>query len=165
MPHGNATKSKLTELAGQFNTLHLATHGLLDIDPRRSHIVLAPKGEGELTCREIMGMPGLFRAKNILVTLSACETAVEKDPQKAGRELTSLSEAFKRVGVPTIVATLWPVCDVSTAVLMKDFYLNLKNTKAGMLEALRQAQIKMLRSGEYADPFFWAPFILIGDWR
>jgi len=158
-----ATKDKFLERSGNYDIVHLATHGRLDYDPRRSHIVLAPRETGDLTCREIMGLCGLFQKKTSLVTLSACETAVEMDPVRAGRELTTLADAFERAGVPTLVATLWPVSDVSTAMLMNDFYKNLYPGKMDKLEALRQAQIKMLRGSEYPEPYYWAPFILIGD--
>jgi len=160
-----ATKDKFLERAGNYDIVHLATHGRLDYDPRRSHIVLAPRETGDLTCREIMGLCGLFQNKTSLVTLSACETAVEKDPVRAGRELTTLADAFKRAGVPTLVATLWSVPDISTANLMREFYKNLYPGKMDKLEALRQAQIKMLRGLEYPEPYYWAPFILIGEAR
>jgi len=162
---GEATKERFIAEAGNYGIVHLATHGRLEIDPRRSHIVLAPPGPGNLTCREVLGLCGLFKKKTALVTLSACETAVDLNREKSGRELTTLADAFKRAGVPSLVATLWPVADHSTARLMNDFYQNLRDGKMDKLEALRQAQIKMLRGSEYPDPFFWAPFILIGDAR
>jgi CHAT domain-containing protein/tetratricopeptide (TPR) repeat protein len=162
---GEATKERFIAEAGNFGIVHLATHGRLDIDPRRSRIVLAPPGPGDLTCREVLGLCGLFKKNTALVTLSACETAVDLDREKSGRELTTMADAFKRAGVPSLVATLWPVADLSTAQLMKDFYQNLRDGKMDKLEALRQAQIKMIHGSAYPDPYYWAPFVLFGDAR
>ena len=159
-----ARKDKFIELCPDYRLIHLATHGVLDVDPRFSHIVLAPPREGNLTVREILGLSGHFRLTS-LITLSACETAVEADPETAGLELVTLSNAFKVAGVPTTIASLWEIADRSTAVLMEDFYKNLYNGGMEKLEALRQAQIKMLHHRDYSHPYYWAPFILIGDWR
>ena len=160
-----ATKERLISLSGEYRILHLATHGILDPDPRFSYIVLAPPEQGNLTVREILGLSGRFK-KTSLVTLSACETAVEEGPaETAGMELTTLSNAFKVAGVPSIIATLWEIADRSTALLMKEFYTGLQMGELDKLEALRQSQIYMLQHPEYAHPYYWAPFILIGDWR
>jgi CHAT domain-containing protein len=125
---------------------------------------LAPPQEGNLTVREILGLSGHFKLTS-LVTLSACETAIEADPETAGLELTTLSNAFKVAGVPTTVASLWEIADRSTALLMQDFYKNLYGGTMEKLEALRQAQINMLHNPDYSHPYYWAPFILIGDWQ
>lgn len=159
-----ASKERFLEFCGDYRLLHLATHGKLDTDPRFSYIVLAPPDVGNLTVREILGLSGQFK-RSSLVTLSACNTAVEKEPKKAGMELTTLSNAFKVAGVPSIVASLWEVADRSTAILMKDFYNSLKKENVDKLDALRQAQINMIKNPKYSHPFYWAPFILIGDWR
>lgn len=159
-----ARKDKFIELCPDYRLIHLATHGVLDADPRFSHIVLAPPREGNLTVREILGLSGHFKLTS-LITLSACETAVEADPETAGLELVTLSNAFKVAGVPTTIASLWEIADRSTAVLMEDFYKNLYRGGMEKLEALRQAQIKMLCHPDYCHPYYWAPFILIGDWR
>lgn len=66
-------------------------------------------------------------------------------------------------GPPSIIATLWPVADESTKELMVTFYEDLKDNPKS--EALRLAQQKLIHSDKYAHPFFWAPFILIGEWR
>ena len=160
----SARKDRFIELCGEYRLIHLATHGILDADPRFSYIVLAPPRAGNLTVREILGLSGHFKLTS-LVTLSACETAVEADPETAGMELVTLSNAFKVAGVPSTVASLWEIADRSTALLMKDFYKNLKSGRLDKLEALRQAQILMIGRGQYSHPYYWAPFILIGDWR
>ncbi|MGB7053941.1 MAG: CHAT domain-containing protein, partial [bacterium] len=111
-----------------------------------------------------LGLSGHFN-KTSLVTLSACETAVEENPEAAGMELVTLSNAFKVAGVPSTVASLWEIADRSTALLMQDFYRNLVSKNVDKAEALRQAQISMLSHEQYSHPYYWAPFVLIGDWR
>jgi len=160
----SATKERLIDCCGDYRMLHFATHGILDADPRFSYIALAPPDQGNLTVREIMGLHGNF-VHTALVTLSACETAVEEDLSVAGMELTTLCNAFKVAGVPSVVATLWEIADRSTAVLMKNFYANLKARKMDKVEALRRAQIALLDHSQYSHPYYWAPFVLFGDWR
>jgi CHAT domain-containing protein len=65
--------------------------------------------------------------------------------------------------VPSILSTLWPVEDLSTRNLMISFYQNL--VRENKVESLRDAQLKLLKSSATAHPFFWAPFVLIGDWQ
>jgi CHAT domain-containing protein len=113
-------------------------------------------------------------------TLSACETGLG---QTAGGEgVLGLQRAFQLAGARSTVATLWKISDNASQLLMTDFYKNLWDPEKhySRLEALRQAQLKMLREGanrglEIADrpldankrmpPFYWAAFELSGDWR
>lgn len=70
-----------------------------------------------------------------------------------------------QVGVKSAVASLWSVRDKSTALLVEEFYRNLQKPGTTKVEALRQAQMKMIKEqSEYASPAFWSPFILIGNW-
>ena len=111
------------------------------------------------------------------VVLSACETGLG---QVAGGEgLLGLQRAFQVAGAKTTVASLWKVPDQATATLMQRFYENLWDKKMGKLEALRQAQIWMLRDNgnrglaipdhpadaQTLPPYYWAAFVLSGDWR
>lgn len=160
----SATKKCFLEHSQDYTIVHLATHGVLDIDPRFSHITLAPKGLGNLTVREIAGLSGHF-TNTTLVTLSACETAIEENSGNAGMELTTLANAFKVAGISSIVATLWEIADRATAILMSDFYRNLRKENSDKLAALRQAQINMAKHERYRHPYYWAPFVLIGGWK
>ena len=107
-----------------------------------------------------------------LVVLSACETAVGKKGQD-GVEINSISYKFLSRGTKAVIASLWQVNDESTSLLMQNFYGNLAKsttqkhvTKA---EALHQAQLSLLSSGknpqqnDLSHPYYWAPFILIGN--
>ena len=105
---------------------------------------------------------GLDLQKVDLVTLSACETALGKNAD--GREITSLAKSFSDAGAKAVIASLWSVADQSTSELMTDFYRELAGGKSKG-EALQSAEIQVLKNPKYAHPFYWAPFILMGDWR
>ncbi len=158
-----ANKERLFDLPKGTDLLHLATHGRLDSsDPNDSYIKLAsdgPKDSGKLSLSEIYDLP-LDQVS--MVTLSACETALgEKDP---GTEIASLAQAFSIAGAHTLVASLWAVYDTSTADIMDDFYTELRKGLP-KVEALQHAQIAILHNPKYSSPYFWAPFIMLGDWR
>ncbi|HEY7157800.1 MAG TPA: CHAT domain-containing tetratricopeptide repeat protein, partial [Gemmataceae bacterium] len=114
-----------------------------------------------------------------LAVLSACETGL--GAEAGGEGLLGLQRAFQVAGARSVVAGLWTVDDRATRSLMVDFYDNLWGKKLSRVEALRQAQLTMLREGikrgldlaaeQPADqqrrlpPFYWAAFVLSGDWR
>jgi len=146
------------------NAIHLAAHGrLLLSDIRRSFIQLAPDPsgheDGRLNLEEVWGMD---LGRNLLVVLSACDTAVGE--QAVRGEVVSPASAFLEAGTRRIISTLWKVSDASTAELMKQFYGNLK-TGMGTAKALQQAKQRLASDPKTAWPFYWAPFILTGDWR
>ncbi|MBM0745035.1 CHAT domain-containing protein (plasmid) [Phormidium sp. CLA17] len=144
--------------------LHIATHGkFVSGRPEDSFLVL---GSGEkLTIPEIKTLQDL---NNIhLVVLSACETALGGADQD-GVEISGLSSYFLSNGAKAVIASLWSVNDASTSVLMYEFYRTLAASTAKKpmtkTEALRQAQLSLIREGgNFARPFYWAPFILIGN--
>ena len=119
---------------------------------------------GELTVSEIFDM----EVKANLVTLSACETGLARGTKgdfPQGDDLVGLSRAFIHAGAPSVVASLWKVSDDSTVEMMRSFYRNLKTMPKA--EALRQAQLGLAKSNVMTSshPYFWAPFILVGDWQ
>jgi CHAT domain-containing protein len=161
----DGTVKKVTELAGTSRYLHIATHGILDADSRKSYLKLS---DGQLTVREIATLKGL-RTNNDLVVLSACDTATELR-DSAGDEVVSLASSFALAGSPTVVASLWEISDDSTAELMATFYRALEKDKGDRLEALRAAKLNLLRLEKakdrpYASPWHWASFQLYGDFR
>jgi CHAT domain-containing protein/lipopolysaccharide biosynthesis regulator YciM len=158
----NATKDNFKNSWGAHEIIHLAAHGLIQEEPS---ILLAPLGSGSLTLSDITGLPP---AKNTrLVVLSACGAAIDhNESSPTGAELNSIAMAFTLVGAPSVIATLWNVNDRATFELMAGFYKNLKNDERFNYEALRKAQLSMLkRSDKYGQPFYWAPFILLGTWK
>jgi CHAT domain-containing protein len=157
-----ATKTMLREAVKGCRVLHLATHGaLLAENPEGSYLVLGGEGPAaRLTLRDILLLP----LDDVdLAVLSACETAV--GDRGEGTEVTGLAYTFEQRGTGSVVASLWKVNDRSTAELMTTFYRNLRTAGTTKAAALREAQLALRRNPASAHPYFWAPFILIGNWR
>lgn len=146
--------------------VHLATHGIINSQfPELSGLVLSlinEKGETQ------EGILRLYEVYNLdleadLVVLSACETALGKEIK--GEGIVGLTRGFMYAGVPSVVASLWRVEDRATADLMKRLYQRILVEKLPPSQALREAQISMLKEKTSAHPFFWAGFTLQGDWN
>jgi CHAT domain-containing protein/Tfp pilus assembly protein PilF len=159
-----ATKTLFKELAGEYDYLHLATHGSLNRNaPALSALELEPDGsnDGRLELYEIVAMKLHAR----LVTLSACETALGKGyftDTPAGNEFVGLNRAFLGAGGDHVLASLWAVNDESTRLLMVMFYGHLRNN--GPAEALAQAQRELRQSDpRYRAPYYWAAFVMAGS--
>ncbi len=149
-----------------YRVVHIATHGLLDAErPQFTGIVLSlvgnKTGDGFLRTDEIFNL----KFGGSLVMLSACETGLGKE--KRGEGVIGLTRAFMYAGAPTVGVTLWSVADKSTADLMTDFYRRLLNPtpSAQPAAALRDAQLAMISGKKYSAPFYWAPFVLVGEWK
>ena len=159
----DATEAMTKKRSDFADIVHFASHGEFnDMQPMQSGLVLSKdtENDGYLQVHEIFGL----NLKNSnLVILSACDTALSK--VYSGDDLVGLSRAFLYAGTPTILATLWSVDDQSTYILMKDFYKYWHNKGLDKIEALRQAQNSLKSIPDYSHPFYWAPFIIIGDWR
>jgi CHAT domain-containing protein len=154
-----ATETNFKQLPlGQYNVIHLALHGYVDPEiPDRSALVFAPeksaKNDGLLQVREIRGL----RLNANLVTLSACDTGIGPVGEEG---VENIVNAFIDAGAESVVSTLWEVEDQATEELMADLYANLGHQE-GKAEALRQAQLAMLKSG--SPPYYWAGFELDGE--
>jgi CHAT domain-containing protein len=150
----------------QYRVLHFATHGLLNTErPQFTGVVLSLIGNRE-------GADGFLRTDEVfnlrlgspLVMLSACETGLGRE--KRGEGVIGLTRAFMYAGAPTVGVSLWSVADKSTSDLMADFYKNLlTGTGQQPTAALRSARLNMIAGKKYSAPFYWAPFVLVGDWR
>lgn len=156
-----ARREKLATLPKGVAYLHLATHGTLDArDPSASYLLLAGKPDVAH-----LAVPQIYALKLDgvrLVTLSACKTGLgETEP---GSELTTLADAFGVAGSNSVVASLWSVADESTKNLMVEFYQELKAGRP-LAQALNGAQLAVLKNSKTRHPYYWAPFVLIGDWR
>jgi CHAT domain-containing protein len=152
-----ANESNFRKYAGEYDIVHIATHGYFSKDaPMLSYLLLLgdQDNDGKLSAYELFGI----KLNAYLVTLSACQTAVSRVSR--GDEMLGLVRGLVYAGTPSIVASLWNVDDASTAELMNEFYSNL--TTMDKAEALQHAQIKIMK--EKKAPFFWAPFVLIGDY-
>jgi UMF1 family MFS transporter len=98
-----------------------------------------------------------------LAVLSACETAVGDHGD--GREIAGLAYQLEVRGAASVMASLWSVDDASTSRMMVRLYGDLGRKDTTRAEALRQAQLALLADPDTAHPYYWAPFVLIGDWR
>jgi CHAT domain-containing protein len=149
----------------KYRVIHIATHGLLDADrPQFTGVVLSLIGnksaDGFLRTDEVFNL----RLGAPLVMLSACETGLGKE--KRGEGVMGLTRAFMYAGAPTVGVSLWSVADKSTAELMTEFYKRLlASDSASPSASLRAAQLAMIDGKKYSAPFYWAPFVLVGDWR
>ncbi len=150
---------------GNYRVLHVATHGLLNTErPQFTGVVLSlvgnREGDGFLRTDEIFNL----KLGAPLVMLSACETGLGKE--KRGEGVIGLTRAFMYAGAPAVGVSLWSVSDRSTADLMTDFYKRyLGKQPLTPSAALRAAQQQMIAGKRNAAPFFWAPFVLVGDWK
>jgi CHAT domain-containing protein len=143
--------------------IHFATHGVINSrEPKESYLLLAGK-PGRLSVKDLVeDTYGMSFNGTRLVTLSACQTSIGGwDPSAV---YSSLSRAFAKAGAPTVVASLWSVNDTATRDMMTVFY---KELAAGQpkAEAMRRAQLAVMHDARFTHPFFWAPFIVLGDWR
>jgi len=156
-----ATKARWLARAPASQVVHVAAHAEVDeIDPLYSRILLAGADgkPGDLEAHEIYRLT-LSRAS--VVTLSACDSGLGRVSR--GDELWGFTRSFLSAGTRTLVVSLWPVEDEATARGMETFYETLRTASAR--DALRTAHLAVLREPRTAHPFFWAPFILIGDGR
>jgi CHAT domain-containing protein len=148
-----------------YRVLHVATHGVLDATrPQFSGLVLSLVGnksddDGFLRTSEVFNL----RLGAPLVMLSACESGLGK--VKRGEGVTGLSRAFMYAGATTVGVTLWSVADKPTAELMTDFYQRLLRPNPSPSDAMREAQLAMISGKKYSAPYYWAPFVLVGEWK
>jgi CHAT domain-containing protein len=165
----NATKQTVLSNWSEKDILHFSCHGYFNNIDRlssgimfRGNVYRADGGYAYdvLTAREIFNVKEKISAD--LLTLSACQTGLsDREP---GDDLVGLTRSLLYTGAASIIVSLWSVYAGSTMDLMKEFYTRLKDRK-DKASALQQAMIKIMANPEYAHPYFWAPFILIGDWK
>jgi CHAT domain-containing protein len=156
-----ATQSALIAAAGEADLIHFSCHGVYDDrNPLFSALLLAPDAtspDGRLEAHEIFTL----KLNTSLVMLSACETGLAR--VTAGDEVIGLARSFIFAGAPSLIASLWTVDDLATAITVKRFYRYLKS---GMSKAaaLREAQ-QFVRDNHNRHPAYWASFGLTGDWK
>ncbi len=151
---------------GQYRIVHFATHGFFNTaHPELSGIVLSlvdrdgKDQEGFLLTSDVFGM----NLAADLVVLSGCRTALGREVH--GEGITGLSRAFLFAGAARVVASLWKVDDAATAALMTQLYRGLFVERLSTAAALRAAQATLRRDERWASPYYWAGFVLQGDWK
>lgn len=161
----DASRARTLALAAlpRAEIVHFATHGdVNEAEPERSGLWLAPDpgggGPSRLEVADVLGLDLHAR----LVTLSACETGLGR--LESGEGVVGLSRAFMAAGARSVMVSLWPVNDRSTADLMSRFYrLALAARPSRSDVALAAAKRALLANAETRAPFYWAPFVLVGD--
>ncbi len=163
------TKLKLQQELEEstFPVVHLATHGRFSSTPEQTFIVSGDEpGNDVINVKELENLLKVgSSARSIpieLLVLSACNTA-EGDNQA----VLGLAGVAVRAGARSTLATLWGANDEATAELMGYFYRNLASTtQANKAQALRDAQLALLKApdSQYKHPYYWSPFVLVGNW-
>lgn len=179
MLNARFTYASFSQAISKYRVAHVATHFKFISGTKAeglgSYLLL---GNGEkLTMDKVRKSNGLFAGIELL-TLSACDTAYGSKTAD-GRDIEGFGVLAQKQGARSIMATLWRVDDESTRDLMVAFYTRFRQAGMTKAEALRQAQIDMIglsrngnkkqasggEAGKFTHPYFWAPFILIGNWR
>ncbi|TYQ26832.1 CHAT domain-containing protein [Pseudanabaena sp. UWO311] len=143
-----------------YRVVHLATHGEFSSDAEKTFVLtwnnrLGVKQLGEL----LQSREQDSRIPIELLVLSACKTA-----KGDNRATLGLAGMAVRSGARSTIASLWSVEDSATATFMKNFYQELATLGTGKANALQKAQLSLLKNPQYTHPFYWAPFVLIGNW-
>ncbi|MGH9854334.1 MAG: CHAT domain-containing protein, partial [Blastocatellia bacterium] len=151
---------------GQYRFVHFATHGYLDSEqPELSALVLSlvndrgARQNGFLRTHEIYNL----KLPAEMVTLSACETGLGKEIR--GEGLVGLTRGFMYAGAKRVVVSLWALNDRATAELMARFYRKMLKDGLRPAAALRMAQVELSKQPQWRAPYFWAGFVLQGEWR
>ena len=159
-------ETAMSQQVGQYQILHLATHGFINTEyPELSGVLLSR------VSRDGNEVPGFLQLHDIynlrlsteLTVLSACDTALGKDIK--GEGLISLTRGFMHAGSRSVVASLWKVDDRATAVLMGYFYTAMLQDGLSPAAALRVAKQKMRQHPSWSAPYYWAGFIIQGEYN
>lgn len=146
--------------AQAFSIVHLATHGQFSSQADQTFILAWDKPIHVNELNTLLRSRDQQRSQPLeLLVLSACETAAGDK-----RAALGLAGVAIRAGARSTIASLWSVNDESTALLMNQFYQTLGNQAQPRAEALRHAQLTLLKTPEYQLPLFWASYVLIGSW-
>ncbi|MDA0762583.1 MAG: CHAT domain-containing protein, partial [Proteobacteria bacterium] len=144
--------------SGNDSIVHLATHGYFDGDHANSFLLAH---DDKITLDRLQSTVGArrFTGNSLdLLVLSACETA--KGNERAALGLAGVS---LKAGAKSTVASLWPIADAATAILMTRFYEALRDGES-KASALQTAQQALLADPEWSHPAYWSPYLLIGNW-
>jgi CHAT domain-containing protein len=145
--------------SGAFSIVHFVTHGNFSSNPEDTYLLAYQQ---LIKARELNNLlrDDTVNSRAIkLLVLSACKTA-EGD----NRAILGLAGLAVRAGANSTISTLWQINDGSTSQLMVQFYTELKKGGVTKAEALHRAQKALLAKPEYQNPYYWAPYILVGNW-
>lgn len=142
-----------------YNIVHIASHGFFGSSAETSFL-MASDDIIDMNDMEKMLKTGQYAQNPLdLLTLSACQTAEGDDRAPLG-----ISGIAIKAHVRSALGSLWSVNDDSVTQLMAEFYKNLNQTGMNKAQALQQAQLTLLKQKEMENPYYWSPFILVGNW-
>jgi CHAT domain-containing protein len=158
------TADRLKEVSQKsFQLMHIASHFRFSPGTEVNSFLLLGDGT-HLSLGEIRTQG--YRFDNLeLLTLSACETGLGGGHDADGKEIDGLGVLAQKQGAKAVISTLWAVADESTSKFMTDLYSLRKEKTLNKAEALRQSQLNMLLHPKYSHPFYWAPYVLMGNWK
>jgi len=143
-----------------FGIVHIASHGEFSGDSAESYVLTY---DGKMSMDQMAEWIATTRFRTErpleLLTLSACQTAAGDE-----RAALGLAGVALRAGARSALATLWSVHDQASAELISEFYAQLRNPQQSRADALRTAQVAIMRKHHFRHPGYWAPFILISSW-
>jgi CHAT domain-containing protein len=145
----------------QFDKMVFATHGLFNnrlpgvSGPFLALSMVPPGSDGFLTVADVMAL----KMNVSIVALTACQTGLGKD--QSGEGVMSMGRAFQYAGAESVLMSLWSVAEKSSVLLIESFFKNLKDGR-DKITSLEMAR-KGLREQGFEHPFFWAPFVLVGQ--
>jgi CHAT domain-containing protein len=150
----------------QYQIVHFATHGILNsVNPELSGVVLSLLDKNGSPENGFLRLHDVFNL-NLpaeLVVLSACDTGLGQEVR--GEGLVGLTRGFMYAGAPRVMVSLWSVDDEGTSELMIRFYKKMLQDGLKPASALRAAQIEMWQDKQWQAPYYWAAFVLQGEWR
>lgn len=156
------TSSRIkTELSEKvYPIIHIATHGEFGSEPQDTFIVTGKNQK--LTFNELdQQIKSVTRNTQLLelLTLTACKTAVGDE-----RSTLGLAGVAVQAGARSALASVWAISDTATVQIATDFYTLFKSRNVTKAQALQAAQKALIEGKQYTHPYYWSPFILIGNW-
>jgi CHAT domain-containing protein/tetratricopeptide (TPR) repeat protein len=150
---------------GEYQIVHFATHGFLDSEhPELSSIVLTMVDKNGVAKNGVMPLHDIYNMdlSAELTVLSACQTALGKDVR--GEGFVGLTHSFISAGSKTVISSLWKVDDRATAALMEDLYQSMLQNGMSPAAALRAAKLKVMQDKRWTAPYYWAGFVVQGEY-
>jgi CHAT domain-containing protein len=144
---------------GDYEKVHIASHGYFGKNAKESFIMAYDRNMTLLDIKDTLEAENLKSKPIELLTLSACKTSVGDD-----RMLLGFSGLAVKSNVLSAVGSLWSINDDATMEFMRLFYDGMSRA-LNKAQAMREAQISMIKTKKFKHPFFWSPFILIGNWQ
>jgi CHAT domain-containing protein len=147
-------------MSGNFGTVHIASHGFFGGSAERSYLLASDDLISLTSLQSYLGASTFEDAPLDMLILSACQTAEGNDRAPLG-----FAGAAVKAHAQVAVGTLWPLSDDAAVRVMSSFYQGIGNGATSRIKALRQAQLALLHDSAFSHPFYWAPFVMVGNWR